>query len=227
MQHKDKLPDVERIARRKEATARYREKNRDKCREATLKSHAKNPERKRAYDAEWKATNEAYIQAQKEYREANRDKLNAQTVAWRKANSDWVSTYNLFYALATSEHQKAKIKKWRQDNPERAAEYSAMWAAENRDRRVINEQRRRAFKLNSQGDLSPDTIKRLMSLQKCKCAVCRTDLKKSGHHLDHIMPLSKGGSHDESNVQLLCPKCNLTKSAKHPIDFMQEKGFLL
>jgi hypothetical protein len=29
------------------------------------------------------------------------------------------------------------------------------------------------------------------------------------------------------NVQLLCPPCNLKKHAKDPIQFMQERGFLL
>ena len=36
-----------------------------------------------------------------------------------------------------------------------------------------------------------------------------------------------GGEHDDSNIQLLCPPCNSSKQAIHPIDFMQRKGFLL
>jgi len=41
------------------------------------------------------------------------------------------------------------------------------------------------------------------------------------------MPLSRGGSNDKYNLQLLCPTCNLKKSAKDPIDFAQENGNLL
>lgn len=40
------------------------------------------------------------------------------------------------------------------------------------------------------------------------------------------MPIARGGSNTDDNVQLLCPACNLKKSAKHPVDFMQERGFL-
>jgi 5-methylcytosine-specific restriction endonuclease McrA len=212
MQHKDKLQDAERIARRKEATARYREKNLDKCREATRKSQEKNPENKRAYDAEWKATNEVYIQSQKAYREANRDRINAVTVAWQKDNARRFKKYQREWAAENKYHLIAKSKKWREENPEL--------------QRIQNSARRARIRMQM-GVVSRDIIKRLMGLQRGQCAACRCDLDSSGIHLDHIMPVAKGGLHDDSNLQLLCPTCNHSKHAKHPIDFMQEKGFLL
>lgn len=30
-------------------------------------------------------------------------------------------------------------------------------------------------------------------------------------HIDHIVPISKGGPHIDSNFQLLCAHCNLSK----------------
>jgi 5-methylcytosine-specific restriction endonuclease McrA len=45
--------------------------------------------------------------------------------------------------------------------------------------------------------------------------------------MDHIMPLARGGKHSPANIQLLCPPCNLRKSAKHPIDYMRQLGWLL
>lgn len=46
----------------------------------------------------------------------------------------------------------------------------------------------------------------------CKnCQHCGTSSGK--FHVDHIVPLSKGGLDDISNLQFLCETCNLTKSS--------------
>ncbi len=76
------------------------------------------------------------------------------------------------------------------------------------------------------GRLPRGTVKELMTLQRECCAVCR-DLLNSKYHLDHIVPLKLGGEHERMNVQLLCPACNVRKSARDPIVFMQSRGFLL
>ncbi|MBC8484460.1 MAG: HNH endonuclease [Bacteroidetes bacterium] len=44
-----------------------------------------------------------------------------------------------------------------------------------------------------------------------KCVQCKS---KEKLEYDHIIPISKGGSNTERNVQLLCEKCNRDKSAK-------------
>lgn len=41
------------------------------------------------------------------------------------------------------------------------------------------------------------------------------------------MPLALGGANEDWNIQLLRQRCNNQKKAKHPVDFMQSKGYLL
>jgi len=44
-----------------------------------------------------------------------------------------------------------------------------------------------------------------------KCAECAA---MDYLEFDHIVPVSRGGSNSEQNVQLLCRRCNLQKSDK-------------
>lgn len=228
MQHKDRLTDDERKARRLASARKYREANREKtqaaCREAMSKKR-QDPEfreREKAY----KKT-DRYQEQQRQYRAENRGSLDAKTLIWRQANQDRYKAYHAAYQVANRHRTIARLKKWRRDNPERNKEHGRKWRAENPHLVVIKEQRRRARIKGVGGDLSPDIHARLMDLQRGKCAVCGTPISKGFRHLDHIMPISKGGTNTDDNVQLLCPTCNLSKSAKHPVDFMQERGFLL
>lgn len=86
---------------------------------------------------------------------------------------------------------------------------------------------RRARKNNSGGTYTVAEIKNLLCLQKNRCAVCKTKFVNNKYHADHIMPIVLNGRNDISNIQLLCPHCNLSKGAKHPTDFMQLQGYLL
>jgi 5-methylcytosine-specific restriction endonuclease McrA len=77
------------------------------------------------------------------------------------------------------------------------------------------------------GAIDAGVVEFLMKAQRSICPACRATLAKGNYHLDHIKPLARGGTNHQTNLQLLCPPCNLSKSAKDPIDFMQSKGFLL
>ena len=49
------------------------------------------------------------------------------------------------------------------------------------------------------------------------CQICGDSIYKNPHiefHIDHIIPVSKGGITEEDNLQTLCASCNLHKSNK-------------
>lgn len=228
VQHKDRLTDDERKARRLESARRYREANREKTREAARLSQAKrrkDPSVKAA-DRAYKKT-PAYLEQQRKYRQENSAKLSASSRAWQLANPDKFLEYQRQYKDANPTKAADRGKRWREQNADKAKAYAKQWRQDNLDLLVIKEQRRRARIKGSGGALSKDIHARLMKLQRGCCAVCRTGLKGLRPHLDHIMPIANGGPNTDDNVQLLCPSCNLRKHAKHPVDFMREQGFLL
>lgn len=43
------------------------------------------------------------------------------------------------------------------------------------------------------------------------CWICKRTVPEHEIHLDHVIPISKGGKHDPENVKVTCAPCNLWK----------------
>lgn len=106
---------------------------------------------------------------------------------------------------------KAKRKAYVRSNPER---YRA---------HVRN---RRAKAKEISGSHTHEDVAGILKAQRGRCAYCRKRLTNRWH-VDHIIPLCRGGTNDRANIQITCSKCNLRKSRKDPIKFAREIGLLL
>lgn len=117
---------------------------------------------------------------------------------------------------------------WRTINAEHVKNYKDEYRKNNRDKMSSYENKRRAMKSGSGGTYTKCDITNILERQKYKCAepTCEADITYS-YHVDHIMPLSLGGSNWPRNLQCMCPTCNLRKQAKHPIDWANENGRLV
>lgn len=177
------------------------------------KWRAANQEKKKALDAAWAA--------------ANPEKRKAAVARWNAANPGKKKANDAAYYAANAENAKVANAKWRAANLVLVRAYKAKWAAANPESRRIVAQNRRARKLENGGKLSKGLAAKLFKLQRGKCACgCKQPLGDN-YHLDHIMPLALGGTNTNDNMQLLRSECNYKKGAKHPVEFMQSKGFLL
>ena len=161
------------------------------------------------------------------FRAENAEKIKSYNTEWYKANAEKVKENSLAWYKSNIKKAKESRAEWYKKNSETAKLNSIAWSKLNPQARKISRQNRRARKLLVGGKLSKGIISSLLKLQRGLCACCKTNLSKTNIHQDHIMPLARGGMNIDSNIQLLCQKCNLSKGAKHPIDFMQSRGFLL
>lgn len=182
------------------------EEQKEKARQRARAWYSANRERSLEKNREWRAANaEQHRQNARDYYNANREAC--------------IETRKAYYA-----NNKEKMAEWHKQYEAENKEKRKTWRIANRERKKEIENNRR---LKMQGNLPKGIVQKLMQLQKGLCINCKSDLKEVGHHLDHIEPISKGGKNIESNVQLLCPPCNLKKRNKDPVAWAQENGRLL
>ena len=168
-------------------------------------------------------------------------KVRARYLKWKLAHPDKVKEHSKKYAAGHRDVINKAARLWRKANPERCAEYSVgsrdrrrgkiseyarQYAKDHPERRSANETARRARKLGAPGRYSPDDVSSLKQKQGGKCGnlACRVVLRE--YHVDHVMPLSKGGSNWPENLQLLCPTCNVRKQAQSPEKWASRNGLL-
>lgn len=146
--------------------------------------------------------------------------------AWAAANPCKVMARSIARYAADARKELSRNKEWRAANQDKIKAAKAAWRVKNPEARRIHNHNRRARKRANGGKLSPCLADKLFKLQHGKCACCHASIA-DGSHLDHVIPLALGGLNEDWNMQLLCPPCNLSKGAKHPVDFMQSRGLLL
>ena len=210
------------------ATIARRKANPEQAKKSAAAYHLKNKEKINARSAAWSTANKDRVKASAAARyAANPEKVGASAAAWQKANPEKALIANAAWQKANPEKVRAAAKRWYYANKEKVLADNAAWykAHPEASRRLAHS--KRARKKANGGKLSPGIESRLLVFQKNRCAICRVSLKKTGHHLDHIVPLARGGKNEDRNTQVTCPTCNMKKHTKDPIQFMQSMGFLL
>lgn len=103
------------------------------------------------------------------------------------------------------EQNKANVAKWHVDNPDRVREIRTRWGSNNRQRLNEYAQRRRAVERGA--TIAGRAIHRAEIWERDggKCHICGKACDPENWHLDHLIPVSRGGSHTRDNVSVSHP----------------------
>lgn len=92
--------------------------------------------------------------------------------------------------------------------------YTKQWRLKHRMRAKINARNGAARRrLRKMAVIEPIDYAKVMSSTDGRCGICGGVISNKAHY-DHIIPLSKGGSHTTGNLQLAHPTCNMQKASK-------------
>lgn len=101
-------------------------------------------------------------------------------------------------------------------DPETAKRLARESLKRNPETKTAIDHRRRAAKLQADGSHTAADLRAIWAKQSGRCATCGIEChrgKMDGRKwtIDHIVPLSRGGSEWPSNLRGLCLSCNATK----------------
>ena len=161
--------------------------------------------------------------------EANKERKRRTNLLWRQANKERIKRVDGKWKAENRAKTRAWTRRWREQNPGASSASSGRWAKAHPEYMRARAQARRAMKLDQLGCVSGDIEQIILKRQGNRCAApwCMKELlARSDWHLDHIMPLSLGGLHGDSNLQILCCNCNCSKNAQHPNEWQTQHGRL-
>lgn len=169
---------------------RFKDGYENQCKKCRLKAMAISNEKRK----------EDRLKYNKEYYKRTREKQ----LLYKQKNAEHYRKYKQKYYLANKEYYRKKEKEYRQTEQGKEARFNA-------------ELKRRSKKNNVR--FTPIQRKYILNRDKWKCQNCDCKVHDSSKnwntpnkaHIDHILPISKGGDSEPSNLQTLCRTCNLSK----------------
>lgn len=139
----------------------------------------------------------------REYYQRNKKRMNQQTREWRERNAERHSTL---------------VREWYQRNREQHLASSRQWAADHLPEKAAARRRRRAIEAGAAGSCTLAQIEARIAYYGYRCAYCGGPYEE----LDHVIPLSRGGSNWASNLRPACRSCNRRKHSKTLSEFLAQ-----
>lgn len=162
-----------------------------------------NPQKKRAADKHYAETHREQVrESSRRAYWKNPEKARERSRNWNEKHLEQRRSINRDWNRRNKSRVTLRIREWRRAFPEKAQ------AAKDR---------RRALEHNAKGSHTADDIRLLRKTQP-NCWWCGKSVG-SKYHVDHRIPLARGGSNAPENLCISCPQCNQSKNDKLPAEW--------
>jgi 5-methylcytosine-specific restriction endonuclease McrA len=135
------------------------------------------------------------------YYQENNAKINKRIRGHYNKNKNKIAKYHKWWSKKNRDGIRKNHKAWRTKNPEKARA----------NRRASGHKRREWCIINGNNTLTSKDVYRLLRTSD-NCFYCKKLCEEK--HIDHIIPVSRGGQNCLENVVVACTTCNLNKGNK-------------
>lgn len=154
------------------------------------------------------------------YRQTDAAKEREKQRALKPERIAWVKQYRQspeYKTRQNSDRYKAYRKKYRQTPRGKTVtnNVAKRYREKHPDYVRFHCRKRRARLLKAEGSHTKADIQLLLKSQKGKCWWCSKSVGDR-YHVDHRIPLTRGGSDAPENLCITCPECNIRKQNKLP-----------
>jgi len=168
---------------------------------------------------------ECLIAKQEAFRSENADRIRSRQNELNAQNREKLREQNRLRYAKQKDIANKRTRNYKARNKTKISEYNRKYKETHRESLRANEARRNARKRQANGNHTAADIKRQYDLQKGKCYWCEISVGDV-YEVDHIIPLSRGGSNGPENIAIACPSCNVRKSNKLPTEWEGSRRLL-
>jgi 5-methylcytosine-specific restriction endonuclease McrA len=153
--------------------------------------------------------------AQAAYYRANREKNLARSRRWNRENRARATARARRYRQAHREQTRTYFREWARTHPKEAAAKTKKYRLAHPDVFRKHEARRRA-RMFGNGPVDLIDPGALWIRDRGYCGICGWITEYDDWEQDHIIPLSRGGTHTWGNIQVSHGRCSRRKNARLP-----------
>lgn len=194
----------------KEANQKRHQEHKDEDNTRNLAYYHQNAERLQEQNALWRSTHvEQVRQTQKTYHQEHKDEIAKKQQEYLQHHVEERSEYNhqyhiTHYDIILRNHRLYYLRHKEEDD----AKHS-LYQKEHPEISQVGHEQYRARLFNSEGSFTVDEFRQKCLEYNNSCAYCKQECESLT--VDHVIPLSKGGSNYISNIVPACLSCNSKK----------------